>query len=230
MHQEYILKKKNLPADVLALKEIARRILSANKYKLLRKHTLIVKKFRGWSYRGTYFRYRYNIELDGRYGLLEPGSIDTWIHEVAHMVFDSHKRKKRSIGVSGRRTKVHSKAFYRLLRRLKQNYETKVKQSLPEIVSLCQGKQSQRTNRLVERTEAIARMRSETKLSSHKLAQTQKAIYRWEGKLRRCETHLKKLRRREKLYIRLTQKKEGGLSPSISESRKNGRAEIGETA
>lgn len=217
MRQEYILKKKNLPADVLVLKEIARRILSAQKYKLLRKHTLIVRKFRGWSYRGLYFRYRYIIELDGRHGLLEPGSIDTWIHEVAHMVLDSHKRKKRSIGVSGRRTRVHSKVFHRLLDRLKQRYETKVKPNMPEIVSLCQGKQSQRTNRLVERTEAIARTRSETKLPSHKLAKTQEAIAHWQSKLKRCETHLKKLRRREKLYMRLAE-------------RKNGQAEIGETA
>lgn len=215
--QIYQLKKKNLPADVLVLKEIARRVLSARQYGYFLKHWLVVRKFKSeWDYRGLYYYSDWkhiglgakSIHLDGRFPLLDKQQIGTWTHELAHMVF-AHTKNHRNRSKNGGRRRHHTKVYRNIEKRLDSNFETKVKQNLPEIVSLCHGKQSQRTSRLTERTEAIARTRSETKLSSHKLAKTQEAIKRWEGKLKRCETHLKKLRRREKLYTRLIQKKEG---------------------
>jgi len=223
--QMYQLKKKSLPADVLVLKEIARRVLSARQYGYLLKHWLIVRKFKSeWDYRGLYYYSDWkhigfgakSIHLDGRFPLLDRQQIGTWLHELGHMVF-AHTKNHRKRSKNGGRHMHHNKVYRNIEKRLDSNFETKVKQKLPEIVSLYHDKQSNRLNRLTERKEAIARTRDETKLPSHKLAQTQIAIARWEGKLRRCETHLKKLKRREKLYTRLVKKK-------------NGQAEIGKTA
>jgi len=207
--QTYQLKKKNLPADVLVLKEIAKRVLSGKQYRyLIRKHILTTSS-RKLCGRGLYSHWRNEITVgiagfspEEKHPLIHDYSISVFLHELAHMCHRNNRLVNHNKG-------HHRKTFWKILGRLEETYKTEVKQKLPEIVSLCQNKQDGRLSRLVERREAIARARDETKLPSYKLIKTQKAIAHWQSKLRRCETHLKKLRRREKLYTRLIQKKEG---------------------
>jgi len=224
--QIYQLKRMNLPADVLVLKEIARRVLPAKQYSyLIRKHNLAVspRKLIG---NGLYSNWRYeitigvssrDIEPRPEHPLLLSESIGVFLHELAHMCQRNNRNINHNKG-------HHRRTFWNTCTRLKQTYETEVKQKLPEIVSLYQDKQNNRLNRLTERREAIARARDGTKLPSHKLAQTQDAICRWEGKLRRCETRLKKLRRREKIYKRLA-----GKNQSLPVQGMTSQAEIGKT-
>lgn len=118
--------------------------------------------------------------------------ISVFIHELGHMV----QYNNRNISLRGNK---HNKTFYRLVERLRRNYETKV--NLPKVISACEAKangfQTRHTASKEKRAEAIVHKNS----IAGKLEHTRRLIKAWETKQKRAETHLKKLRRREKIYL-----------------------------
>jgi len=223
--QIYEMNRKNLPAEILVLKEITRQIVSAKQYKRFRRHILIIsgKKHAGyglyhpsgWKYGkpaiilgiGHFGDWHWNENLGKTVCHKEPDSqitdlriISTHIHELGHMV--QHNNKNISLA-----KRHHNKTFHNLLGRLQKNFDNKVKPKLPEIISTFKSAESLKQNHLEERITEKKKLSMHKNSPEGKLKTTQLAIKRWEAKLKRCQTRLKKLRRREKIYQNTIQKK-----------------------
>jgi len=201
----YYVRKKNLPLKVLVLKEISRRILSAKQYQWFRKHIIVFDpKIARAYYHPSSWKYGSRAVVFGRYchvtdntGNFYKSGIETHIHEISHMC--QHHNKSIKLG-----SIHHNKTFHRLAGRLLKNYREEVEPQLQQIIEECKQREakflSTKTNHEVKAT----RHKLEKNTPAFKLIQTQKAIKRWNTKLKRAQTQLKKLSRREKLYTRLS--------------------------
>lgn len=208
----YKLRKKNLPAEVLVLKEIARQILSAGQYKRFRKHNLIIsdkKRYRAGLYHRSWrensitigTRKRTNEKINEKWtttiehiSITDEKSIEVFIHELGHMVWYNKK------SVNHKSSRAHAKTFHNIEKRLMKNYE-KIKPELPAIIKQCKKTRDSFVASFQKRTEQKQEAKERKNSIEHKLEQTRKRIKSWETKKKRAETYLKKLRRREKIYI-----------------------------
>lgn len=207
---EYQLRKRNLPYKILALKEIARRLLSSKNYSFLLKHTLEIKRIKNHEWydeknynpsSGTYNRfYKHFIIRTVNDNLLERNPIYVWVHEFSHMIWHRDNRIRKG------RSRVHSKSFKNLEKRLWEKYREEVRSDLPKIIERC--KQKEEHYREIKRAKEIKKEQSKIQKNSvgYKLKKVRDLKKKWETKRKRAETALKKLNRKEKLYITLIKK------------------------
>lgn len=209
--ETYPMRKQNLPWDILVLKEIARKILSGRQFKRFRKHSIVMsrKKNIGRGYYGSW-----NNEIVIGTGIWDDypwkrryanGThkrvIWVFVHELGHMVqFNDRRINKHK--------SHHNRTFSRLLERLEKNYNEKAMPHLGEIIRQCKKTESGFTSTSQNRTETTRLEKTNKKTIPYKLEKTRKLIKSWETKAKRAETYLKKLRRREKIYLNLLAKRQ----------------------
>lgn len=211
--ESYNMRMRKLPHEILVYKEVARRILSSKQYKRFLSTTLVFDRRKEF---GTGMYHTHGFKNYGRTIRLGIGESDytddykyirksvsrlnqyvmsAFIHEVAHMAqFNNKNIKTKKNG----RNRFHNKTFYNLLKKLEDNFNSKVKPQLPEIIASTQHKEN-------EKKPTIKKPLDKTS-PSYKLERTKVSIKRWETKLKRATNVLKKLHRREKIYERMLAK------------------------
>jgi len=207
--ETYPMKKQNLPWDILVLKEIARKILSGRQFKQFRKHSIMMSKKKNLG-RGYYSRWQNALVIGTGIWLDYPWKrryakathrevVRVFIHELGHMVQFNDRRidKHKS---------YHNRTFSRLLERITKNYKEKAMPQLGEIIRQCKETESRFTATANNRTEITRSEKARKQTIEFKLEKTRKLIRSWETKAKRAETYMKKLRRREKIYINLLAK------------------------
>lgn len=206
---EFRVSRRNLPYQIMVLKEIARRSLSSKNYSKFRKYSLETKLIKNHSYynpgswvTGTHYSYPRKITLrttDGN--LLSKIAISVFIHEICHMVWKYDRRIVRE------RSKSHAKAFKNLEKRLKDKYKSEIEPNLTQIIEECKSKTVKRYEKLNQRAKEQQKKVAQKSTTEYKLDKVNKLIKSWETKKKRAETHLKKLNRKKRLYNTLIAKK-----------------------
>jgi len=199
---EYSLRRRKLPAEVLMLKEVAKQVLSARCYGEMLKYRIELKHCKDYqdgfgNASGCFnmWEKRITVRTNGE-SMTHKNNMHVWVHELAHLVWHMNGNVNR------KRTKVHAKAFKNILQRMSGKLETL---DIEGIMEGCERKADEQENLMQAKQEQAKLLDDKKQGAEYKLEKTRKQIRRWETKEKRAVNRLKKLRRREKLYIRMTE-------------------------
>ena len=206
---EFRLGMRNLPYQVMVLKDIAREVLSARNYSELLKYRLKIRQLKNPDCRAEddcsggcdWWSKQLIMRPSNPENLLAERVIYVWIHEMSHFVWHKDKRK------NGKRSRIHAKAFKNIEKRLWDKYKKEIKPRLPEMIEESRRKEADFRKIKRERKVTSEQKKSEKNTVEYKLGKVLDLKRKWKTKEKRANTALKKLNRKEKLYNTLLKKR-----------------------